>query len=311
MISVVIPLYNKENLVTHTIQSVLNQSFQDFEIVIVDDGSTDSSVEKATAFVDNRIRIIRQQNGGVSVARNKGIAEAKYEWIAFLDADDELKPTYLDTQWKLHLKYPECNVCACNYEMQDSNGKLTQTIINKLPFKENDGVLTNYFEVASCSNPPVWTSAVMVKKEAISAIGGFPVGVTSGEDLLTWARLAVKYKIAYSLRVEAQFISNLIQQRVEKPTRAYDKIDFVGDGFVKLYEESYTNRRDIKKYISRWYQMKTSVNLTANHRKEVFYNGFKSLNYNFLNIKIYLMLMLSLFPVVLRKKFINLFLRIK
>ena len=91
MISVVIPLYNKEKQIKRTLQSVLTQTFQDFEIVIVNDGSTDNSTIEVEKIKDSRIRLIHQENAGVSAARNKGIEEAKYELIAFLDADDEWK----------------------------------------------------------------------------------------------------------------------------------------------------------------------------------------------------------------------------
>ena len=91
MISVVIPLYNKEKQIKRTIQSVLTQTFQDFEIVIVNDGSTDNSTIEVEKIKDSRIRLIHQENAGVSAARNKGIEEAKYELIALLDADDEWK----------------------------------------------------------------------------------------------------------------------------------------------------------------------------------------------------------------------------
>lgn len=112
---------------------------------------------------------------------------------------------YLETQYYLFQKYLQCSVFACGYEFSDSNGNVSGTIIRKLPFQEEDGVLTNYFEVASNSHPPIWTSAIMVKKEAIQAIGGFPVGIKSGEDLLTWARLAVHNEIAYSRKIMAIF----------------------------------------------------------------------------------------------------------
>lgn len=205
MISVVIPLYNKEKQIANTLHSVLRQTFQNFEIVVVDDGSTDNSVQEVEKVNDIRIRIVHQKNAGVSAARNKGIEEAKYDLIAFLDADDEWKVEYLETQYYLFQKYLQCSVFACGYEFSDSNGNVSGTIIRKLPFQEEDGVLTNYFEVASNSHPPIWTSAIMVKKEAIQAIGGFPVGIKSGEDLLTWARLAVHNEIAYSRKIMAIF----------------------------------------------------------------------------------------------------------
>ena len=116
MISVIIPLYNKEKQIARTLQTVLEQTFQAFEIVIVDDGSTDGSVQEIEQIKDSRIRLIHQQNGGVSAARNRGITEARYDLVAFLDADDEWKPTYLETQYQLYQKYPECSVYACNYK---------------------------------------------------------------------------------------------------------------------------------------------------------------------------------------------------
>ena len=95
MISVVIPLYNKEKQVKQTLRKVLEQTFSDYEIIIVNDGSTDSSAEIAREFEDHRIKVIDQENAGVSAARNRGIKEAKGNFIAFLDADDEWDKDYL------------------------------------------------------------------------------------------------------------------------------------------------------------------------------------------------------------------------
>ena len=99
MISVVIPLYNKEASIKQALMSVLSQSYQEFEVVIVDDGSTDNSVAKVEEIQDSRIRLIRQENGGPSKARNTGVKNAKGEWILFLDADDELLPNAITNLW--------------------------------------------------------------------------------------------------------------------------------------------------------------------------------------------------------------------
>lgn len=257
MISVVIPLYNKEKQIAYTLQSVFNQTFQDFEIVIIDDGSTDGSVAEVEKFSDSRIRLVHQQNAGVSAARNRGIEEAKGELIAFLDADDEWKPEYLATQYHLYQKYPDCSVYACNYEFRDSEGKVTPTIIRKIPFAGEDGILSNYFEVASCSHPPICSISIMVKKQAIQAIGGFPVGIKSGEDLLTWARLAENEKIAYSKIVLSVFCESESDVNESKAQTRSGSESIVLQSLLDLYESesSLSIKKQLKRYILRWYKI--------------------------------------------------------
>ena len=308
MISVVIPLYNKEKSIASTLRTVLNQTYQDFEIIIVNDGSTDHSVDEVEKIKDNRIHLIHQTNAGVSAARNCGIEEARGKYIAFLDADDEWKPEYLQTQYELTLKYPECNVFACNYEFKNTEGKVTPTIIRKLPFEGEDGILSNYFEVASCSHPPLWTSTVMVKKYAIQTIRGFPVGIKSGEDLLTWARLAIKYKIAYSKNVHAQYN---IPQKSQSNNYARDiqiedikKIpDFIGHE-IELFHMNTQGKlkKDICLYLSFWYKMRASINLNLGYKTTAILCTNRSIYFNPLNWKVYTFYILTLFPSFLIRK---------
>ena len=227
MISVIIPLYNKETGIATALRSVLAQTYQDFEIVVVDDGSTDGSVAIVESFDDPRIRLIHQQNAGVSAARNRGIAEAKGEYIAFLDADDEWMPEFLGEIVALQREFPECKAQATNYSFC-SNGVKSSTILRKLPFDGERGVLSNYFEVASCSHPPVWTGAVCIERKLLQEIGGFPVGIKSGEDLLTWARIAVRTQWAYSRKAYPVF--NIEGYGInERPKRIPAEIDTVGN----------------------------------------------------------------------------------
>lgn len=292
MISVVIPLYNKEQYITSTIDSVLAQSFQDFEIVIVNDGSTDRSVAKVEAFDDNRIRLIQQDNAGVSAARNNGIEQAKYEWIALLDGDDIWKPDYLQTQWDMHIKYPECDVCVTNYEFMDHMGNVTPTKINKLPFKDVDGVLTNYFEVASCSHPPIWTSAIMAKQEAIQSVGGFPLGVKSGEDLLTWARLAVRYQIAYSRLVFTRYVFSYDLFYINP--RMPDELDLVAYGLRDLIDE-FQNVLGLKQYIARWHQIRATIYIKTSNYKKGLLEVARAFQYSPFSLKNYYLIFLCLF----------------
>lgn len=308
-ISVVIPLYNKEKSIASTLRTVLNQTFSDYEIVIVNDGSTDGSVEEIEKVQDDRIRLVHQPNAGVSAARNRGIEEAKGDLIAFLDADDEWKPEYLATQYHLFQKYPECSVFACNYEFRDVSGKVTPTLIHKLPFVGGDGILSNYFEVASCSHPPLWTSAVMVKKQAMQAIGGFPLGIKSGEDLLTWARLAYKYKIAFSRRICACYIlpDKLGNQSRDSHIKDIKQVpDFIGGEIDSFYKRSSGKlKKDIREYLSFWYKMRASINLSLDYRYPALLCSCRSLYYNPCNWKVYLFYILVIMPYPVIKQILS------
>lgn len=293
MISVVITLYNKEKHIRNTLKGVLGQSFQDFEIVVVDDGSTDNSVSEVQRFKDPRIRIISQTNAGVSAARNRGILESKGEFIALLDGDDEWKPDYLATQYALAEKYPECDVFATDYEFRSNDGKISPTIIKRLHFDSEDGVLTNYFEIASHSHPPLWTSAIMVSKNALELIGGFPYGIKSGEDLLTWARLACRHKIAYSRKPMAVFNIEGYYLK-EKPKRYPAFEDKVGYELKRLRENH--NQPFLRFYISHWHKMRSSVYMRLGIRKHSIKEAIKGLKYNPMNYKLYAYILLNLLP---------------
>lgn len=298
MISVVIPLYNKEKQIAYTLQSVLNQTFQDFEVVIVDDGSTDGSVAEVEKFCDSRIRLIHQKNAGVAAARNRGIEEAKYDLIAFLDADDEWKPEYLATQYHLSQKYPDCSVFACNYEFRDIEGKVTPTIIRKLPFTGEDGILSNYFEVASCSHPPICSISIMVKKQAIQAIGGFPLGVSHGEDLLTWANLAVRNKIAYTRRVCSVYCLKADYGVNSKPVNI-PQGNIVGEKLEALLSFPFPpeRKKSLKKYIGRWYKIRASLFLRGGERKNAIINICKTIRCDSGEWRIYIYMILCILPV--------------
>lgn len=306
MISVVIPLYNKEKQIAETLRSVLQQTFQDFEIVVVNDGSTDGSVAVAESVQDKRIRIVHQDNAGVSAARNRGIEVACYEFIAFLDADDRWKSDYLQTQVALTQKYPECSVFACNYEFVHADGSVHPTIIRKLPLESEDGILSNYFEVASCSHPPICSISIMVRKAALESIGGFPVGITKGEDLLTWAKLACKYQIAYCRSSFACYLLSSKHGLKSIPVNI-PKGDAVGEELRKLYK--CFSAPYLKNYISRWYKIRANLYLRAGEDSYAIRNICFSLRYNLFNWKIYVYALILLVPSKYRNSIFKFFSR--
>ena len=298
MISVVIPLYNKAHTIVNTLSTVINQIYTDFEIVIVNDGSTDNGVNTIVQhFSDPRIRIINQPNAGVSAARNRGVQESIYQYIAFLDADDEWKNKYLEVQYDLYKKYPKCDIFACNYEFVNEKHDISPTIIKKLSFKENDGILNNYFEVACVSHPPLCSSAIVIKKKAIQAIGGFPLGIKSGEDLLTWAKLATFYQIAYNKLAYAQFnIEGYLLN--EKPKRIPAPIDVVGNELLRLLRQQ--PKPYLRQYLSHWHKMRSSIYMRLSMRKESINEAIVGLKYNPKNYKLYIYILLNLIPSKLR-----------
>jgi len=123
-LSVVIPLYNKQDTIVNTLKSVLEQSFTDFEIIIINDGSTDNSAALVTAIIDNRISLFTTKNQGVSRARNFGIEKANSPFIAFIDADDYWYPNHLEHLVKLYQSFPNCGIYATNYENYYSINKI-------------------------------------------------------------------------------------------------------------------------------------------------------------------------------------------
>lgn len=294
MISVVIPLYNKVFSIAHTLETVRQQSYTDYEIVVVDDGSTDGSADVVRSINDTRIRLFSQPNAGVSATRNRGIKEAFGKFIAFLDADDEWSPDYLETLVALTEKYPQCDVFCTNYEFRDSNGKVTPTIIRRLPFKGEDGILSNYFEVASHSHPPICSISIMVRKTTIESIGGFPLGIKSGEDLLTWARLATNYKIAYSKRVLAVFIFDETIFNEDQKRRTPEKQDIVGLELKKLYCQN-SSIIGLKEYLALWHKMRCRIYIQKGYRLAAIKECLKSIFYD-VNIKILVFLVLTLLP---------------
>ena len=124
MISVIIPLYNKERTILSSIESVLSQSFQDIELIVVDDGSTDSSVSVVESIDDGRLRLIKQENAGPGAARNTGARQAKGEWLVFLDADDELCKDALTVMHNKCALYPDADIIDFNKYIR-KDGKLT------------------------------------------------------------------------------------------------------------------------------------------------------------------------------------------
>ena len=210
--SVVIPLYNKVEHIKRSIDSVLEQSYSDFEIVVVNDGSTDGSGELVKKYNDKRIKLIEQDNAGVSIARNTGISNSNGLYIAFLDADDFWYPDFLDTIKNLIEKYPKAGAYATAYKVKEKDGKYYNLNFSPLPPYPWEGIIQNYFSCLASGNHSVRTSAICIKRKIFDEIGFFDPCFKIGEDTDMWIRAFLKNKIAFSTKIQAIYYEDTINK---------------------------------------------------------------------------------------------------
>ncbi|EGT3571950.1 glycosyltransferase family 2 protein [Citrobacter sp. ANG330] len=196
LLSVVIPLFNKRESIRSTITSVLNQDYAGFELIIVNDGSTDGSEHIVREFDDKRIRLINIKNSGVSVARNTGIEAAKSEYVCLLDADDYWKSAHLLKIANLIALYPQCALySSCYYEILEDG----TTFIPKNKYsRDYMGMLEDFFQDYSHSRGLINSSSVCLNKFLFQKMGGFPRNIKLGEDIYVWLKMSMLGEVAYS-----------------------------------------------------------------------------------------------------------------
>lgn len=184
LISVVIPLFNKNKYILRAINSVLTQTYQNFEIIVVDDGSTDDGPSIVESIKDDRITLIRQENSGVSVARNTGVQQARAEWVAFLDADDEYLPDFFEHVIRfLGSNTPKTiSFVGANYYINNKSRPAQNMTL--------ESGIYDYFELFREQRSPNNSSTTVVNKEIYIRVGGCPVGVKQFEDWCAWIKLA-------------------------------------------------------------------------------------------------------------------------
>lgn len=212
MISVVIPLYNKAPHIAATLDSVLAQAVRPQEVIVVDDGSTDGGADVVQLYVEKYgVRLIRQPNQGVSAARNRGVAAAEGEYVAFLDADDRWLPNHIETLQRLAQNYRSAALLSTAHIVR-RGGCLYRP---RSVFPEGwDGEVDNFFVAFSSGLALVNSTTACVKRAAILEVGGFPVGVARGEDIVCWVNLALRYPVAHAEVVTAVYEQAAVNRSV-------------------------------------------------------------------------------------------------
>jgi glycosyltransferase involved in cell wall biosynthesis len=245
-ISVVIPLFNKEQYIGTALGSVLNQTIQPDEIVVVDDGSTDNSANEVLSIQDERIRLIQQPNAGEGAARNRGVAESRNELVAFLDADDEWKPDFLLHIQRLHNNFPYCGAYATTYEIIDPDGSKSYPFLEGVPPAPWIGIIPNLFTMMQ-HGTPFFPSSVVIPRYICQDLNGFPEGIRQGADKMMWVRLGVKYPIAFSPSTQVVYHRDAINRACHTFERESATANLI-DRMLINQEVPLTLLEDIKDY---------------------------------------------------------------
>ncbi|MCX7548180.1 glycosyltransferase family A protein [Xanthomarina sp. F1114] len=265
LFSIIIPLYNKENFIVKTVQSALDQTCPDFEIIIINDGSTDSSLKQVKNLTDSRIRIFNIENQGVSHARNFGITKASAEYIAFLDADDLWLPNHLEALKNLIDTYPDCGLYASAYEKKIGHISIASNYLN-IP-QNWTGIVDDFFKssLVSCI---AWTSAVVVPKTVLKNLGGFDEKITlgAGEDTDLWIRIALQYQVAFNNHVTAIYNLHAENRISNSNTNLRQFLD------LDVYEEAAKKNPSLKKYLDvNRFSIALQYKLVNNKKQQAYY----------------------------------------
>lgn len=266
-ISVVIPLYNKQNAIAATLHSVLAQTYTNYEIIVVDDGSTDGSADVVEAIlqectvygVECKGKVVRKANGGVSSARNRGIQEAKYDYIALLDGDDLWDEHYLEEQVKLIEDFPEAKMWGINFA-EMSNGKLIRKLPTGLP-EGYRGYVGNYFQMQGRISDLFNSSAVVIDKRVFKKVGLFDERIKYAEDNDMWFRIIAMYDVAFYDKYLVSYVQDSENRALNKP--------ILLKYFLPYYVDKYRDFKDNQAFytwINRW---------AANHIRRYYFEEIK------------------------------------
>lgn len=242
MFSVIIPLYNKAPYVAKAIESVLGQTYRDFEVIVIDDGSTDQSLEVAKTFENKSITIVSQPNSGVSTARNNGVKLAKHPYICFLDADDWWHPTFLEEMKRLITDFPDAGIYGSGYYIV-KNGQERIAPIG-VPQGFERGII-DYCEVyAKTLCMPLTSISVVIPKHIFDEEKGFKSQLKFGEDFDLWIRIALKHKVILVNKPLAYYNQDVdVNNRGVAVHKIYSPVNHFIFNLDYLYDNEKNNHR--------------------------------------------------------------------
>lgn len=242
MFSVIIPLYNKAPYVAKAIESVLGQTYRDFEVIVIDDGSTDQSLEVAKTFENKSITIISQPNSGVSTARNNGVKIAKHPYICFLDADDWWHPTFLEEMKRLITDFPDAGIYGSGYYIVKHGQERIAPIGAPQGFERG---IIDYCEVyAKTLCMPLTSISVVIPKHIFDEEEGFKSQLKFGEDFDLWIRIALKHKVILVNKPLAYYNQDVdVNNRGVAVHKTYSPVNHFIFNLDYLYDNEKNNHR--------------------------------------------------------------------
>ncbi len=258
MISIVIPLYNKETAIVGTLDSVLAQTYTDYEVIIVNDGSTDRSKEVVELWLAEnscrcgcRFRLLSKSNGGVCSARNRGIQEAQGEYIALLDGDDQWDKDYLAEMARMITDFPKAAMWGINFaEMYE--GKLIRKLSTGLP-EDYRGYVEHYFEMPERISDLFCSSSVVIRKEVFDKVGMFDERLKYSEDIDMWYRIIANYPVAFYDRYMAWYLYDAENRAMNRTRQLKYWLPYYVD---KYKDERFVHNRVFYQWIMRWCAVK-------------------------------------------------------
>lgn len=261
LISIVVPLYNKEGHIGKTLDSILDQIYKEFEVLVVDDGSTDASADVVRSYTDHRIQLIQTSNQGVSSARNKGIEAAKGQWVAFLDADDWWDKEFLSEMRGAIEQYPDEKVFASGRSRVFL--QKTERYNHKLLPADGQLALLNYFQVIASHLPLINSSNACISKELILGNNGFKAGQRKHEDHDLWMRICVDQQVVF-LNKNLSFYNKVQQNSAANLPYGFQDFNTYLDTMNQVYNNlAQTERAWVRKYafnflLHKWLKNKAS-----------------------------------------------------
>lgn len=239
--SIIIPLYNKEAFIEDTLQRIIKQSFSDFEVIVIDDGSSDDSLAKAKTIHDERIHIYTQENQGASVARNEGIAKATGSYIALLDADDFWEYNHLETLKECIDAFPEAGLFCTNYKI-NYNDAFVQNATFNFEYKDECLLIPDFFSAHIINFIPSSSSTAFTKEDFL-ALGAYNVDLRTGQDTDLWIRFGLHHDIAFNPKITMCY-NHFDSNSLSRSNYNQDRYNL-----ISAYTQQEKNHPSLKRYL--------------------------------------------------------------